>query len=502
METLAPVDALLERLSRQPDFPSLPGFMPEVRRLARCDRARVQTLSSALLKDIGLSQRLLRLVNAAYYRTAGAGHIVTVTRAVLVLGFEAVGRLAVAARMVESLARRSASVVLREECLRAMLAGQIAEMLAEGQRDAEDAYLAALFRNLGRLLLALHLPEEAQALRAAVPPAQWPRGDAEDAAARQRLGQGCSGLAQQVAAQWGWPALLLRAMWRDAAGLPPAPGVDFGAAEIAILADELADLMLHVPPARWAESHARLRRHPDGPGARRLDAVLERARLRLPDLAAALDLELTRFPAWGGAPAAGPAGEATAPLPDPLTLPPPTGARTAAPRGAELLGIAIQDLSAALVGGGDALAGAPALALESLWRGLDARAAMLFLRPGGRGPLVGQATLSRDGAAVWHAGCRIDLEAPRELFAMLCRRGADTLIEDATDPRIAQRLPEWFRAGPAARRFMVLPLHARGTPVGMVYLDAGDDAPLQPDEACLRLARSLRNQLVLALPGA
>ena len=70
------------------------------------------------------------------------------------------------------------------------------------------------------------------------------------------------------------------------------------------------------------------------------------------------------------------------------------------------------------------------------------------------------------------------------------------------DARIAQRLPDWFRAGPAARRFMVLPLHARGKPVGMVYLDAGDDAPLQPDEACLRLARSLRNQLVLALPGA
>ncbi|WP_127997586.1 HDOD domain-containing protein [Piscinibacter defluvii] len=501
MNAPAPVDALLDRLSRQPDFPSLPGFMPEVRRLARCDRARVQSLSSALLKDIGLSQRLLRLVNAAYYRAAGAGHIVTVTRAIAVLGFEAVGRLAVAARMVESVARRSGNVLLREECLRAMLAGQIAEMLAEGRRDAEDAYLAALFRNLGRLLLALHLPEQAQALRAAVAPALWPRGDAEEAAARRQLGLGCSEIAQQVAGPWGWPAELLRAMWRDPAGLPPAPGARFGPVEIAILADDLADLMLHVAPERWAGSHPRLLRHPDGPDARRLDSLLQRARLRLPELAAALDLTLERFPAWGGRAAGGVAPEATAPLPDPLALPPATPGPAVAPRGAELLGIAIQDLSAALVAGGDALAGAPALALESLWRGLEARAAMLFLAPSGRGPMHGLVTLSRDGAAQWHAGSRIDPDEPRELFAMLCRRGADTLIEDAAEPRIAQRLPDWFRAGPAARRFMVLPLQVRGRPLGMIYLDAGPDAPLRPDEACLRLARSLRNQLVLALPA-
>lgn len=500
MESSTPVDTLLAQLSRQPDLPSLPGLMPEVRRLARCDRARVQTLSSALLRDIGLSQRLLRLVNAAFYRSAGAGHIVTVTRAIAVLGFEAVGRLAVAARMVESVARRSGSLVLREECLRSMLAAQIAEMLAEGRRDAEDAYLAALFRNLGRLLLALHLPEQAQALRVAVEPGRWPRGDAEEAAARQRLGQGCSEIGQQVAALWGWPALLLKAMWRDAAGLPAAPGATVGAFELAVLADDLADLMLQVPATRWASSHARLPRHPDGPDARTIDAVLARARLRLPDLAAALDLSLARFPAWGAPTEAAP-GEATAPLPDPLDLPPAAATAAGPPRGAELLGIAIQDLSAALVAGGEALAGAPALALESLWRGLEARAAMLFLRQGPQGALQGQATLCRSGAAPWHEGCRIDPQSADDLFAMLCRRGADTLIEDATEPRIARRLPAWFQAGPAARRFMVLPLQSRGTPVGMVYLDAGEDADLRPDEACLRLARSLRNQLVLALPA-
>ena len=152
-----PLAELMDRLSRQPDLPSLPSLMPEVRRLARCERSRVQALSAVLLKDPGLSQRLLRLVNASFYRTAGAGQIVTITRAIAVMGFDAVGRMAVAARLIDALLQRDASMDLREDCLRALLAAMLADQLAEGRRDTEDAYLAALFRNLGRMLVALHL---------------------------------------------------------------------------------------------------------------------------------------------------------------------------------------------------------------------------------------------------------------------------------------------------------------------------------------------------------
>ncbi len=500
METITPTCVLFERLSRQPDFPSLPSLMPEVRHLSRSDTARVQSLSAALLKDIGLSQRLLRLVNAAYYRSAGAGQIVTVTRGIAVLGFEAVGRLAVGARLIDSAMRGGGSAPLRVECLRSMLAALLADHLSEGRPDWEDAYLAAMLRNLGRLLLALHQPAEAQAVRSALPQPCWPRGGEEDRIARRHLGLGTSEIGRQLASQWGWPEVLGRAMLRDAFDDAPLRSGTFGVVQLAALADELADLMLYVEASGWDAACARLAVHPQGPDARRLAAVLGRARLRLADLAAALDLPLSHFPAWGGRPDTA-RHEETAPLPAPLSMTEPASAAGAEPpRGSELLSIAIQDLSAALVGGGDALDSVPTLALESLWRGLDARAALLCLRQGGRGSLQGVMSFSRDGPQRWHEPCRIDLDMPQDLFAMLCRRGADTVIDDATEPRIAQRLPAWFKHGPAASRFMVLPLLSRGTPVGMVYLDAGGQADLRPDEHTVRLARSLRNQLVLALP--
>lgn len=145
---------------------------------------------------------------------------------------------------------------------------------------------------------------------------------------------------------------------------------------------------------------------------------------------------MSTFPAWGGPADAIRAASAEAAgddLPAPAAPPPTlTHVPRAERRGGDLSAVAIQDLSTALVGGGDALDGAAAMALEALWRGLDARAAMLYLRP-------------------------------------------------------------------AARRFLVLPMHARGVPVGMVCLDASEPQDLRPDEQVLRLARTLRNQL-LALP--
>lgn len=46
---------LRDRLSRQPDLPSLAEAVSGVRRVARSEKTRLQNLSEALLRDVGLS---------------------------------------------------------------------------------------------------------------------------------------------------------------------------------------------------------------------------------------------------------------------------------------------------------------------------------------------------------------------------------------------------------------------------------------------------------------
>ena len=91
------------------------------------------------------------------------------------------------------------------------------------------------------------------------------------------------------------------------------------------------------------------------------------------------------------------------------------------------------------------------------------------------------------------------LKAPTpDLFAVVCIKGVDSLISDATESRIVQRLPEWYRKGINAPTFLLLPLQIKGAPFGLIYADKADHGALELDEKELALLRTLRNQAVMA----
>ena len=85
-----------------------------------------------------------------------------------------------------------------------------------------------------------------------------------------------------------------------------------------------------------------------------------------------------------------------------------------------------------------------------------------------------------------------------DLFAAVCTKGADTMIDDATQPRVAERLPGWYRDAVNAPTFLLLPLMIKGAPFGLIYADKGEKGALQLGEKELALLRTLRNQAVMA----
>ena len=72
------------------------------------------------------------------------------------------------------------------------------------------------------------------------------------------------------------------------------------------------------------------------------------------------------------------------------------------------------------------------------------------------------------------------------------------MISDATEPRLAQRLPDWYRKGLNAPTFLLLPLMIKGAPFGLIYADKKSKGALELDEKELALLRTLRNQAVMA----
>jgi hypothetical protein len=84
------------------------------------------------------------------------------------------------------------------------------------------------------------------------------------------------------------------------------------------------------------------------------------------------------------------------------------------------------------------------------------------------------------------------------LFTAICLKGADTLISDTSDPRLANRLPDWYRKSFNAPTFLILPLMIKGKAFGLIYADKSEQGGLRLDEKELALLRTLRNQGVMA----
>jgi len=138
------------------------------------------------------------------------------------------------------------------------------------------------------------------------------------------------------------------------------------------------------------------------------------------------------------------------------------------------------------------------MVLETMLRAMDFQRIVFCLRDAKTDALTGRFGLGKDVESLTKA-FHIPLKVTAsDLFAAVCLKGADTMISDATEPRIAGRLPEWYIKRVNAPTFLLLPLAIKGKPFGLIYADKADKGGLVLDEKELALLRTLRNQAVLA----
>jgi hypothetical protein len=139
--------------------------------------------------------------------------------------------------------------------------------------------------------------------------------------------------------------------------------------------------------------------------------------------------------------------------------------------------------------------------LETMYRGLGFRRVIFCLRDPKTETLTGRFGLGAGVEAVvplFRVPLRVMPGLQPDLFTAICIKGADTLIADASQPRIAERLPAWFLSGAKAHSFLILPMALRGAPFAMIYADKADAGSVVLDEKQLALLRTLRNQAVMA----
>ena len=509
------VDFLLRRMKHRGDFPALSESVVAINRIAASESESVGTLSALILRDFGLTNKLLRVVNSAHFRPAGGGRISTISRAVVVLGFDAVRNIAITVLLFEHLQNKSNASQLQEEFLRACLAGLFARELARRLRlrDGEQSYICAVFHNLGRLLCQFYFPEESEDIRRVV----QQQGRSEEIAAQRVLGAGFEELGIALARAWGFPELIQNSMRALPEGpVHPPRTADERLQALAACANACCDAVSRLAPAERERALADI--------AARFDVAVPvpareaRERLRgavdeIGEFARVVKVSLaqTRFGRNlrhfidGSAPAANTQADATLMPASALleqSLPAEGGAagqRAADPQA--VLSAGIQDISNTLVEDfrlNDVLR----IILETMYRAMGFKRVLLCVRDArsntmcgrfGFGPEVGE--LAKQ--------LRFSLAAqPDNVFNVATARGVDVLISDVDDPRIAARVPAWYRKSVAARTFVLFPLTIKGRPVAMIYADKDRAGELCISEQELAMLRTLRNQAVLAIKQA
>ena len=513
----ATLDFLLRRMKHRGDFPALSDAVARIQRVANSEHHNLSTLADEILKDVALTNKLLRVVNSAHYKTSG-GPVSTVSRAVALVGFAGIRNMALSLVLLERMQDKRHADQIKEEYLRALMAATLADALTPVAREAEETFLATMFQSLGRLLVEFYFPEEARQIRSLVMPATARQSALDEVSAAQRvLGLTYQDIGAGVARVWGLPDGLQRAI-RVPEGEPPnrpipASGID-RQRWLGRMATEMADAMLEAADGKPPRFEGIVERYGRSLGVSRenLEQAATASQQRLSALTQAMQMQVgvkTRARRLLSSESTAPLhddslSEHTLRATDVMALDEPVPVRDAA-RVADMLAQGVQDITSHMVGESFKLNEVLRMILETMFRALEFRRVVFCLRDPKSNTLTGRFGLGERAAEV-AAAMRVPLTptggTPPDLFTAVCLKGADTLIADATQAAIASRLPGWFRAQVGAPSFLLLPLMLKGAPFALIYADQAHAGGIDLGEKELALLRTLRNQGVMAFRQA
>ncbi|WP_288843276.1 HDOD domain-containing protein [uncultured Deefgea sp.] len=493
------LDFLLRRMRHTADFPSLSQTISAINKLNDVEGERLQNLSSVILQDFSLTNKLLKMVNSANYAQFG-GSISTISRAIVILGFDTVRHLAITLLLFEHMQNKGQAERLREAVLQSFFGGILARELGlkSAWRDVEELLICGVFQHLGRLLTLYYFHEESLEINKRE--AQYQ--ESESVAAEAVLGITYQELAAAVMQFWHFPERITQS-------LHPLPSARYApqtqAERLRVFANLSVDLLplvgltgkasttylrqiiqRYAGAVAWKDSayHEVLRSAAQQYlsylsilGVDIQGSVFARSIKKLvahSDIPAE-DAEIE------GMQAAANRLQATAPA---LSM-------------AANLAAGVQDITNTLVGEfklNDVLR----MILETMYRSVGFEHVLFCTRDSKLAAMVARFGFGADIDQILPQ-FQFKLEPAIDLFQWVLAQQADVLVEDINAKNIAERIPPWYRALLPAQTLIVFPLVLDKKTIGLFYGDQREAQSLVITPEQLNLLKTLRNQAVLAI---
>ena len=496
------VEFLLRRMQRSQDFPALSESIRTLNRLSASSEKSTEQLAAVIVRDFALTNKILKVVNSAYYASF-SGKVGTVSRAIVVLGIESIRALAASLILFEHLSAGSHAERVKALIGKSMFGALVARGASESdESQAEEAFLAAMFHNLGELLVAFYLPEEDEAIQAEI----FEEGTPATQAEHKVLGVALEHLGIAVGRHWNFPYVITHCMKKLPKTKPKKPiNEEERLRQLACFASEITDKLaaggslgdLSISEVlkrfdgcvRFEEAHfkeilstarSEYRNLAEGLASPEGSPTTIRALIGLNKSEQVADDDQNEEIAEVALPDDDDAEELSASSnPEPVLVD------------------GLQEATAMLAEG----SGASQLAqvvLETLYRAFGLRRVALCLRDVTRRCYAGRLGFGGDIDSYLNA-LQFDEKYSRDVFHVALQRKTDVHIADLAVGGAGHGIPNWYSDISPHGALLFLPLVVRDKPVGCIIAEHARPGGMSLEPSTLRLVRALRNQLALAV---
>ncbi|NTW07075.1 MAG: HDOD domain-containing protein [Syntrophaceae bacterium] len=491
------VEFLLRRMSHKGDLPSFSDHIIEINSklssLKALNLYATGDLAKIILKDFSLTNKLLRVVNSAIYGNL-AGKITTISKAMMMLGFEKVRMLSATLMIFEHLENKNQAADLKEIAVESFVNGIIAMNLAESMKfgRAEEAFVCAMLHNLGKMLVICYFPEEYAAIKE-----QILQGIDENTASRKILGISLNELGVAVSRSWNFPDMIVNSMENPPPGvIEPPKSEQETMRNLTCYAHDLCTAVTNTQEHNWKETMSeistRYKKSIPLP-VPQIEALLDSAAARIDDFSeiVKVDKKSSTFLNKLSTHRKSATKESSAKVPGDQ---PPQKSTVSKPMQAVKSPAVIAQEKKLIVTNGineiaDVMKGTYSLGdviymiLETMYRGFELNRVIFCLRDVEGKKIVGRFGLGENSEAMVRL-FQIQISKASDIFNIAISQGRGIIISDATTPNIAQSLPQWYRESVAAPAFLVYPLIIRGNCLGLFYADKNEKGPLLTDSQC------------------
>jgi eukaryotic-like serine/threonine-protein kinase len=514
-DTSGTLGFLLRRMRHKSDFPTFSHCIMEINQKASAKERNFTSASqiaNVIIKDYALTSKLLKLVNSALYGSFGE-EVTTVSRAVVILGFEQVKFAALSLMLFDHLQNTSQKAELQDAAVSSFMSAVIAKDLAEKMRvhSTEEAFICAMLHRLGKHLVIFYFPEEYEQIKRVL--AQ--KAMDENSACRAVLGLSYDEIGSGIAKVWKFPDKIVRSMQSTTQEKVEKPESEEDLLQVlSAFSNELCQILggpggeeggkaVQALFSRYEESVPASK----GKVSDLLDAAMEKMEAygEILNIKAGKNRFLAQVERFSKAEKSEvekqAANAATREILEnefyrSLQVEQPKQIHHEADPDTVLLN-GIQEITTTLLEEFE-INDVMTMILETMYRGFRFHHVVFCLLDKRRTSVTARLGFGENMDRILEEFQFPVNSKSADVFNLALSHEKDLGIENSSDPRIQKGLPEWYLKCLSAPAFVICPIVVTGAPVGLIYADRNTAGKVLTGNQ-IKYMKTLCNQTVLAM---